>query len=86
MKLFKRAFLSALNEENIAGAGGVFGTGESSGTFSMGHGGAITPADDFYAANDTRTPKGGKKKTKKAKKKKNGELEVLVPMQKRPFQ
>ena len=86
MKLFKRAFIQSLNEDNIAGAGGAFGSGETSGTFSMGHGGAMTPAQGFHAPNDTRIPKGGKKKTKKSKKKRTGELEVLVPMQKRPFQ
>jgi len=86
MKLFKRAFLSALNEENIAGAGGVFGSGEADGTFSMGHGGAVTPAEDFYATNNAKIPKGGKKKNKKSKKKHNGELQTLIPIQKRPFQ
>ena len=87
MKLFKKAFTRSL-EENTAGVGGAFGSGESSGTFSMGHGGAMTPAEDFHAPNDTRIPKGGKKQSKKKKKdkgKKTGELEVLVPMQKRPF-
>lgn len=84
MKLFKRAFTQAL-AENTAGAGGAFGSGVSDGGPSMGHGGAITPAEDFYAPNDTRIPKGGKKKSKKTKKKKNGELQVLIPMQKRPF-
>jgi len=38
--------------ENTAGAGGVFGN-----TASMGHGGAITPATDFYATGDARLPK-----------------------------
>lgn len=85
MKLFAKAFNDILSEDNTAGIGGAFGSGESSGTFSMGHGGAITPAEDFYAPNDTRIPKGGKKKQKKGKKSKNGELETLIPMQKRPF-
>ena len=38
--------------ENSAGAGGVFGNAAS-----MGHGGAMTPATDFYAAGDARLPK-----------------------------
>ena len=38
--------------ENSAGAGGVFGN-----TASMGHGGAMTPAQDFYATGDARLPK-----------------------------
>lgn len=87
MKLFKNAFIRSL-EENTAGAGGAFGSGESSGSFSMGHGGAMTPAADFYAPNDTRIPKGGKKKQKKKKKnskkkKHDGSIEPLVPIQRR---
>ncbi len=38
--------------ENSAGSGGVFGTAGS-----MGHGGAMTPASDFYAQGDARLPK-----------------------------
>jgi len=38
--------------ENSAGAGGVFGSAAS-----MGHGGAMTPASDFYATGDARLPK-----------------------------
>jgi hypothetical protein len=41
-----------LQENNAAGAGGVFGSAGS-----MGHGGAMTPAQDFYAAGDARLPK-----------------------------
>lgn len=87
MKLFEKAFFNKLNESNIAAGGGVFGDAES-----MGHGGAVTPATDFYAPGDSRTPKGGKKaayptvKSKKVKKtKKNGSIEVLIPTQRRPF-
>jgi len=39
-------------KENSAGAGGVFGSASS-----MGHGGAMTPAQDFYAKGDARLPK-----------------------------
>lgn len=39
-------------KENSAGAGGVFGSAGS-----MGHGGAMTPAQDFYATGDARLPK-----------------------------
>lgn len=87
MKLFEKAFLQKLKENNMAAPGGVFGDAPS-----MGHGGAVTPAGDFYATGDMRTPKGGKKrakptvKSKKTKKtKKNGSIEVLVPLQRRPF-
>ncbi len=85
MKLFEIAFLRLI-ENNAAGAGGVFGDAPS-----MGHGGADTPATDFYAPGDMRTPKGGKKssykkpKHKKKKTKKDGSLEVLIPTQRRPF-
>ena len=65
MKLFEKAFLSHLSE-NSAGAGGVFGGGDAHGFESMGHGGAMTPATDFYAHDDARTPMPGKK-TKKSK-------------------
>jgi len=41
-----------LRENNAAGSGGVFGTASS-----MGHGGAMTPASDFYASGDARLPK-----------------------------
>lgn len=84
---FEHAFNKILHEDNTAGAGGVFGSADS-----MGHGGAITPAEDFYATGDHRIPKGGKKKakptvrSKKVKKsKKDGSLEVLIPLQRRPF-
>ena len=39
-------------KENSAGSGGVFGSAAS-----MGHGGAMTPAQDFYATGDARLPK-----------------------------
>jgi len=41
-----------LRENNTAAAGGVFGSAAS-----MGHGGAMTPAQDFYAQGDARLPK-----------------------------
>ena len=84
--LFKRAFLASLHENNAAGAGGVFGDAGS-----MGFGGAITPAEDFYAPGDTRIPMGGKKKEKKEKKKsvekkkRDGSISPLIPMQSRPL-
>ena len=43
--------------ENTAGAGGVFGSGVGGSGSSMSHGGAMTPASDFYAKNDARLPK-----------------------------
>jgi hypothetical protein len=46
-----------LNEDVLAGAGGAFGSGAAGGGNSMGHGGALTPATDFYAKNDARLPK-----------------------------
>ena len=81
MKSFEAAFYKHLEEDNTAGAGGVFGDAPS-----MGHGGALTPAIDFYAQHDARIPKGGKKKDdkeKEKKKKKDGSLEILVPVQRR---
>ena len=84
--LFKRAFIASLQESNAAGAGGVFGDAGS-----MGFGGAITPAQDFYAPGDTRIPMGGKKKDKKhkkkrpEKKKRDGSISPLIPMQSRPL-
>ena len=87
MKIFESLFRKHLQEDNMAGAGGVFGDAGS-----MGHGGAITPAQDFYAPGDMRLPKGGKKdakpttNTKKKKRsKRNGSIEVLIPTQRRPF-
>lgn len=44
-------------KENSAGAGGVFGGGGPGTGSSMGHGGAMTPAQDFYATGDARLPK-----------------------------
>lgn len=86
MKLFEKAFLSYLSE-NSAGAGGVFGGGDAQGFESMGHGGDMTPATDFYAHDDARVPMPGKKskKPKKNKKKKDGSIQPLIPMQRRPF-
>jgi hypothetical protein len=43
--------------ENSAGMGGVFGGGGAGGGSSMGHGGAMSPASDFYAKGDARLPK-----------------------------
>lgn len=82
MKSFEASFYNQLEEDNTAGAGGVFGDAPS-----MGHGGALTPAIDFYAQHDARRPKGGKKKEEdddKKKKKKDGSLEILIPIQRRP--
>jgi hypothetical protein len=57
MSLYKTIFIRSLNEDNIAGAGGVFGNtdGQTSG--------------DFYAPGDARLPDflGSKKKKKKRK-------------------
>jgi len=60
MRTFKQF---VYNEDNVAGAGGVFGTASS-----MGHGGAFGNSD-FYAPGDTRipTPLGAKKVGKKKK-------------------
>lgn len=80
MKSFEKIFYNHLEEDNAAGAGGVFGNADS-----MGHGGAFDTAD-FYATGDARIPKGGKKKKKeKDKKKKDGSLEPLIPLQRRPL-
>jgi hypothetical protein len=87
MKLFEKLFLQQLSE-NSAGAGGVFGGGSAQGFESMGHGGAMTPAVDFYAHDDARTPMPGKKKKKNKKsnaKKKDGSIQPLIPLQRRPF-
>ena len=46
-----------LNEDVLAGQGGAFGGGGAGGGNSMNHGGAMTPATDFYAKNDARLPK-----------------------------
>lgn len=87
MKLFESSFYRQLSETNAAGAGGVFGDAGS-----MGFGGAMTPATDFYAPGDMRTPMGGKKQAKKSKKqrkaakpKKDGSISPLIPMQRRPL-
>lgn len=87
MKLFESSFYRQLSETNAAGAGGVFGDAGS-----MGFGGAMTPATDFYAPGDMRTPMGGKKQTKKSKKqrkttkpKRDGSISPLIPMQRRPL-
>jgi len=60
MKTFKQYLY---NEDNAAGAGGVFGTAPS-----MGHGGAVGNSD-FYAPGDARVPSilGAKKVGKKKK-------------------
>jgi len=44
-----------LNEANMAGGGGVFSGSPTPGSF--GNGGALTPAQDFYAGKDARLPK-----------------------------
>jgi hypothetical protein len=79
---FKTCFMRHISEDNSAGAGGVFGDAGS-----MGHGGAVTPATDFYAPGDMRTPTGSKKDKRKSKKtkKKDGSLDVLIPTQRRPL-
>lgn len=81
MKLFERLFVKSLQEDNAAGAGGVFGDAPS-----MGHGGAVGN-DDFYNTGSAIIPQGPEKKKKKekSKKRKNGEIEELIPMQRRPF-
>lgn len=85
MDYFEKAFYRSLQEDNAAGAGGVFGDAGS-----MGYGGALTPAGDFYASGDARNifggvatdkKKGGKKKKKKQDKKNH--LQPLMPMQRR---
>ena len=85
MDYFEKAFYKSLQEDNAAGAGGVFGDAGS-----MGHGGALTPAADFYASGDSRNIFGGvapvkKKKGEKKKKKqdKKNHLQPLMPMQRR---
>lgn len=83
MKLFEKAFIRKLTEDNLAGAGGVFGDAES-----MGHGGAIGNTD-FYATNDNRLPsEGGKKKKDEDEKSaaaKNVGINMLLPVQRRPL-
>jgi len=65
----------------VAGAGGVFGSGEDSVTQSMSHGGDFDNTD-FYNPDDTRIAKGGKRGGKK-KKKHDGSLQPLIPLQRR---
>jgi hypothetical protein len=96
MKNFERAFIKHLTEDNLSGAGGVFGDADS-----MGHGGAIGMTD-FYASGDARTPTGGKfepcshckqrAKCKKAgrclksdDKTPNGSIKPFMPTQRRPL-
>lgn len=82
MKLFEKAFNRKLNEDNIAGAGGVFGD-----TDSMGHGGAVGNTD-FYAKGDNRIPAPGKKKEDDEEKKDTGKevgVNMLIPVQRRPL-
>ena len=64
--LFEKYFLKCLDEQNIAGPGGVFGPDLQGGE---GHGGSLKMSD-WYAKGDTRTPsilgaKKGKKKNQK---------------------
>lgn len=84
MNFFEKQFIKHLvDEDNTAGAGGVFGTGESGDVESMSHGGAVGNTD-FYNTNDTRVAKGGKtKKKRKDIKKHDGSLVPLVPLQRR---
>jgi len=81
MKLFEKAFTRKLTEDNLAGAGGVFGDAES-----MGHGGAIGNTD-FYAKGDNRIPTGGGKKEDDEKEdtKKDVGVNMLMPVQRRPL-
>jgi len=80
VKVFERLFVKSLQEDNSAGAGGVFGDAPS-----MGHGGAVGNSD-FYNTGSAIIPQGPKKKKKeKSKNKKNGEIEELIPIQRRPF-
>ena len=50
--LFAKYFMKCLDESNIAGPGGVFGTDLQGGE---GHGGALKMTD-WYAKGDTRIP------------------------------
>ena len=60
--LYYNVFLKVLQEDNIAGSGGVFGSTVSGGFNSS----------DFYAPGDSRIPHGlGAEKVKKKKKKKS---------------
>ena len=82
MKLFEKAFTRKLNEDNVAGAGGVFGDADS-----MGHGGAVGNTD-FYAKGDNRIPAPGKKKDDDEEKKnteKDVGVNMLMPVQRRPL-
>lgn len=81
MNFFEKRFKQLLDEDMIAGAGGVFGDAPS-----MGHGGAVGNTD-FYATGDMRIPTGGKKKKKKTNKKKTKDVGVnmLIPTQRRPL-
>ena len=81
MKLFEKAFTRKLNEDNIAGGGGVFGDTES-----MGHGGAVGNTD-FYARGDNRIPKGSKNDEDDDKKdaSKDVGVNMLMPVQRRPL-
>jgi hypothetical protein len=70
-RLYKE-LLKVYSEDNVAGAGGVFGDAGS-----MGFGGAVPGGEDFYAPGDARnvtnmgtTSRAGKVKTKNDKKKK----------------
>ena len=86
MKLFERNFIKHLTSEmNVAGAGGVFGTGENGDDSSMNHGGAFPGGADFWNKDNTIIAKGGKKKkkTKKEENVKDGSLQPLIPMQRR---
>lgn len=82
MKLFERLFNKHLLED-VSVASALGGSPLESG---------IGPYEIEYAGGrdgDNRLPTGGKKQAKKekkkTKKKHNGEINVLIPLQKRPF-
>lgn len=66
MSLFEKYFYKKLNEDNVAGSGGVFGATSS-------HGGAFPGGSDWWASGDARLPVFLGAKKKKSKKKKTKE-------------
>ena len=72
MNLFEKYFDKALNEDNVAASGGVFGSTTS------GSGGMFPGGGDFYAPGDARIPDllGSKTKKKRKKKRKNRKKRV----------